>query len=305
MTVADAWMSTKGKLQRSGIQNPSLEAEILIRRALNIERSQFYAVLKDTMQGIETRAIDSMLQRRLNGEPLSYITETREFYGLELYVNSDVLVPRQETELLIDTILTLTKGSSDRQLILADVGTGSGAIAVAIGHHLPHAVIYAIDLSRKALRVADINRMKHHLSNRVKTLKGDLLKPLPKPVDMIIANLPYLKAEEMAELPPDVSREPPTALDGGTDGLRMISRLLDQAPSYLRPGGWLLLEINPQLLEPVIAMGQETFPNARVSYKHDLLGLARAVIVEMRGNYGEKAIRMNPIEHATDTATTN
>jgi len=282
MTVADAWMSAKGKLHRGGIENPSLEAEILIRRALNIERSQFYAMLKDTLQGIETRALDSMLQRRLNGEPLSHITEAREFYGLELYVNSDVLVPRQETELLIDTVLAITKGGSGRQLALADVGTGSGAIAVAIGHHLPHAIIYAIDLSRKALRVADINRMKHHLSNRVKTLEGDLLKPLHKPVDMVVANLPYLRAEEMAELPPDVSREPATALDGGTDGLQMISRLFDQAPSYLRPGGWLLLEINPQLLEPVIAMGRKTFPNAAVSYKHDLLGLARAVIFEKR-----------------------
>ena len=279
MKVAETWVRAKERLGRGGIEEPSLEAEVLIRQALNIERPQFYAVLKDPMAGIESGALDSMLRRRLDGEPLAYITETREFYGLELHVNADVLVPRQETELLVDTILTFTKDSPDRRTVVADVGTGSGAVALAVGYHLPQAVVYATDVSQAALHVADVNRRRHRLYDRVTLLEGDLLEPVTTPVDIIVANLPYVTTDEMAALPADVGREPAKALDGGADGLDVMRRLFEQAPSHLRSGGWLVAEIAPQQLETVMAMGRDAFPSDDVAFERDLLGLSRAVVV--------------------------
>ena len=279
MKVAETWVRTKERLHSGGIDEPGLEAEVLMRRALNIERSQFYAVLSNPVLGVESEALDSMLRRRLDGEPLPYITETREFYGLDLYVNADVLVPRQETELLVDAVLALTKDSLDQRIVVADVGTGSGAIALAVGYSLPQAVVYATDMSLAALHVADVNRRRHLLSSRVMLLQGDLLEPLTTSVDIIVANLPYLSTKEMAALPSDVSREPATALDGGADGLDVMRRLFEQAASHFRRGGWLLAEIAPQQLGAVMAMGREAFPSADVAFERDLLGLPRAVVV--------------------------
>ena len=280
MKVRESWVSVKERLSGVGIDDAGLESEVLVRHALRSDRAQFFASLEDVLAPRSQQRIERLLQLRTAREPLAYILGFREFYGLDIHVNPTVLVPRQETELLVDGVLGYARKRRDQPLLIADVGTGSGAIAVAVAVHVPSATVYATDTSRGALEVADVNRRRHGVSNNVHLLSGDLLEPLPAPVDVVVCNLPYLDGDEMATLPPEVRREPPSALNGGGEGLQVIRRLLREAPSYLRPGGLLLVEIGPDQLEPVLRLGRESFPTAAVSFDRDLSGLPRVVSIE-------------------------
>ena len=282
MTLRSAWTQARSRLERAGIDDASLESEVLLRHALGIDRATFFASLEE--QSLEEHPDDSALGlaqalvgRREGGEPLAYILGRREFYGLDLLVTPTVLIPRQETELLVDTILELGGGRSG--LTLADVGTGSGAIAVAAAVNLPGSRVYATDSSEAALRVAKDNCRRHHVEDRVELRHGDLLHPWDVPVDLIASNPPYVMTGEIEGLDREVRREPIEALDGGPDGLGVMRRLFEQAPAALRPGGAMLVEIDPRQLKAVISLASATFPGGRVSYRGDLSGLPRVVVV--------------------------
>lgn len=219
------------------------------------------------------------MQRRVAGEPLAYITGHREFYGLDFVVSPAVLIPRQETELLVDAALDFARGNADDSISIADVGTGSGAIAVAVAHSLPQAHVHATDCSAAALQVAERNCRKHGVANRVSLLHGDLLDPLPLGVDLIVSNPPYIASRLLPELPREVRREPQLALDGGEHGLDVIGRLIKQAPAKLNAGGRLILEISPEQLEAVRELARTFLPDAVVEHRNDLLELARCVTV--------------------------
>jgi release factor glutamine methyltransferase len=261
-----------------GIEDAVIEAEVILRRAMGVDRTKFFASLDDELSPDALRRVDGLLRRRRAREPLAYILGSREFYGLDIATNPSVLVPRPETELLVDRALDFAGGRRDP--VIADVGTGSGAIAVAIAARLPRATVYATDVSAAALRVADVNRRRHHVADRVHLCRGDLLEALPEPVDAIVSNPPYLTTSEMASVAAEVRREPATALHGGTEGLDVIARLLPQVPSRLRAGGLLLIEIAPDQLQAVVRMGKREFPSARVSFHRDLAGRPRVVGVE-------------------------
>ena len=298
MRIRESWARATGQLAQMGILDASIEAEVLLRHATSLERAGFFAALHDQLAPHHQEMVERSIQRRLGGEPLAYITGHREFYGLDFDVSPSVLIPRQETELLVDKVLEFFKQrlpidklgagrrcsqyTPERHAVIADVGTGSGAIAVAIARHLARATIYAIDSDHEALLVADINRRRHAVWRRVHLLQGNLLEPLRQPVDLIVANLPYLRTDEIASLPPEVRREPPHALDGGSDGLDITKRLLHQAPSYIRPGGALLVEIAPQQLGVVWHTAMEAFHTAHVTFARDLLGLPRVVSIDTR-----------------------
>jgi release factor glutamine methyltransferase len=201
-----------------------------------------------------------------------------------------VLIPRPETELLVEKAIEI----SQRRAVVADVGTGSGAIAVSLAVHLPQALVYATDASRGALEVAARNCRRHCVEDRVHLLQGHLLEPLPEPVDLITANLPYVSQAELAQLPPDIRLyEPREALDGGPDGLDHIRRLLAQAGEHLKPRGVVLLEIGATQGEAVIALAKRHFPAARVEIAKDYAGLDRVVIVETPRQLGE-GLRPSP-----------
>jgi len=209
------------------------------------------------------KALDALLARRVSREPLPYILGTREFFGLYFAVDPRVLIPRPETELLVERALGLASrvSSSSGALCIADIGTGSGCIAIALAVHLPHACLYATDVSADALAVAQRNAATHGVASRIRFLWGDLLSPLPQPVHLIVANLPYIAAQEWETLPPEVGRfEPRGALDGGPDGLDLVRWLLRQAPAYLLPGGALLLEIGASQGEAVTKLARAAFP---------------------------------------------
>jgi release factor glutamine methyltransferase len=217
--------------------------------------------------------------RRGNREPLAYVVGHREFFGLDIMVDHRVLIPRPETELLVEHALGVTNRMA-APIQIADVGAGSGAIAVTLAVHLPSATIYALDDSAGALEVVEENARRHHVARRVRCLRSDLLSALPRPVDLIAANLPYVATEEWQQLAPEIrDHEPRSALDGGPDGLDLIGRLLATAGPCLRPGGAILLEIGAGQGVAATDLARECIPEARVHLVQDYAGLDRLVVV--------------------------
>ena len=278
MRVREAFIQTRGQLAGRKIPDASIETEALLRHVLGLNRAGFFMSLGEPLTDGQTEVVLDLVGRRLDGTPLAYILGHREFYGLEFAVDRHVLIPRQETELLVDKVLQF---ASDRELKgpfrVADVGTGSGAVAVAVAVHVPQATVYATDISGEALQVADVNRHRHGVESRLHLVQGDLLQGLGGAFDVIVSNPPYIRSLNMAGLAAEVGREPSRALDGGADGLAITERLLRQASSRLRPGGLALVEIAEDQLDPTLALAERTLPSARVSYARDLLGLPRVV----------------------------
>jgi release factor glutamine methyltransferase len=266
-----------------------LEAEVLLAHVLGLTRAQLYARLDDALNPETTARFHALIARRATHEPLAYLTGHREFYGLDFVVDLRVMIPRPETELLVEKALELR--CAIRDLRLADVGTGCGCIAVALAVNLPQATVYATELSVEALAVATEN-VRRHLDvapsvypclsvDRVRLLCGDLLAPLPEAVDLIVANLPYVTTAEWENLPPEIHDfEPNIALDGGEDGLEQIRRLLAQAPTYLKPGGAILLEIGVGQAPAVASLARRHFPTASLTLAKDLAELERVVIIQ-------------------------
>lgn len=279
MKLAESYVAARERLAGAGVMDAALEAEVLHRHAMQTDRVRFFANLQEEVEATELHSLDSLLGRRLGGEPLPYITGEREFYGLAFFVDARVLVPRQETELLVDLALKAVARAKPDRPVIADAGTGSGAIAVALATHLPDAMVYATDMSEDALAVAARNCERHGVADKVRLLHGDLLAPLPEKVDIIVSNPPYIPSGQIETLPEDVRREPRMALDGGVDGLELVRRLLSQTSRQLQPGGTLVFELMPEQAEAAMGMARQAFPNAAVSFEKDLLGLPRAVVV--------------------------
>ncbi len=274
MTLKQALTRAREILVANSIEDAPLECELLLRHILKISRVQLYLGLDQELSPEQEETSWRLIERRLSHEPTAYITEHREFYGLDFYVDSSVLIPRPETELLVEKAINL--GQKHTVFTIADVGTGCGAIAITLALNLPRAKIYATDISALALKAAQINCQKHGVTNRICLLQGDMLGPLPEPVDLIIANLPYVRE---SELPPicSVNLEPPLALNGGSDGLEKIRQLCRQLSSKLRPKGCLLLEIGQGQRGTVTAFLCSLFPSAKIEVTPDLSGIERVV----------------------------
>ncbi|MBM3933875.1 MAG: peptide chain release factor N(5)-glutamine methyltransferase [SAR202 cluster bacterium] len=277
MTVREAWVRSARRLEAAGVPDAGLEAEVLLRHALGVDRTIFLTLLTEPMPDSASAALEGYIDRRASMEPLSYITGHREFYGLDIYVTPAVLVPRPETELLVGHAIKHARDAPTATIV--DACTGSGAIAVAIARNVPGCVLYATDISERALAVAEVNRRLHGVADRVCLYHGDLLTPVSGPVDVIVSNPPYLRTGAIDGLAPEVRREPREALDGGPDGLDIVRRLFEQASTRLKPGGMLICEIDPDQADAVAGMGRSAFPGAVVSVENDLAGLKRAVKV--------------------------
>jgi release factor glutamine methyltransferase len=282
LTLQEALRRATARLTEAGIEEPALEAEVLLRHALALDRTQLYQRLRDELPPEADSTYGAFLERRLRREPTAYITGRKEFYCLELEVTPVAAVPRPESELLVEETLAIAhRRGQDPPLTIVDVGTGCGAIALALAAGLPHAQIIATDCSPTALDLAQRNAQRLGVAPRVRFLCGDLLSPLEEDADLLVANLPYCRAGDWESLAPEVRcYEPRPALDGGPDGLRLIERLVRQAPAYLRPGAAVLLEIGDDQGEAVRLLAGETFPRATVEVKQDLAGLDRLVIIQ-------------------------
>ena len=283
MRLGEAWARSRKRLELANIPDASIEAQVLLCNALGIDRATFHASPDRELSDEDTDAFERTVERRVEGEPLSYITGHREFYGLDFLVTPNVLVPRQETEFLVEAVLEYarSRGEDEGTLAIADIGTGSGCIAVAVGHHLPNVTVYATDVSHEALRVAAENVRRHGVEGRVHLRQGDLFGALDGPVDVVVSNPPYLSDDEADELPPDVQREPSLALVAGADGMDVLRRLIVGAREYVKPGGLLALEIDSRRLEAVERLARGTFPGGEIGVVKDHAGLDRVVTVRV------------------------
>ncbi len=261
----------------SGLQDtedPGLESEVLLRRILNFTRAQLYLDLNFKLDPDLEEAFINWVERRRQGEPLAYIINSREFYGLDFFVDSRVLIPRPETEMLVEEAIRFCEKWPSA--VLADIGTGSGAISISLAVHLPEVKIFAADISPQALEVASFNARKHGVENHVTFLPGDLLEPLITPVDALIANLPYVETSAWQAMP-SAAFEPRLALDGGKQGVDQIFRLIDQLKGKVNPGGCVLLEIGMGQAEAVRGYLKKLFPATSIDTLKDLAGIERVV----------------------------
>ena len=282
MKIKELLYEASQKLINSGIPDPSLEAEILIRHVLQIDRARIFQDLDNDLLNHQENAINSLIDKRQEGYPLSYITGNREFYGIELKISEGVLIPRQETELLVETAIKISEMIKGHQIRVADIGTGSGAIAVAVALNIDNSFVYACDISDIALKIADKNIKKYSLENKIQLCHGDLLDSLLTKVDIILSNPPYIPTNQIQDLSKEVLNEPKIALDGGMDGLVSITKLMKQAIDKLKPKGAMVIEISPELSERVIKLADKYFPESQISILKDLMGMNRAVLINKR-----------------------
>jgi release factor glutamine methyltransferase len=258
--------------------SPRLEAELLLAHLLQRARPYLLAHPEALLTPEQAATYAAHIARRAGGEPLPYITGHVEFYGLDFTVTPAVLIPRPETELLVEEALLWLKDHP--QATAADIGAGSGCIAVTLAVQVPALRLIATDCSPAALTVARANAERHGVAGRITFLEGDLLAPLPAPVELLVSNPPYVAEDEWDDLPPSVRREPRAALLAGPKGLDVLRRLLTQAPALLRPGGLLLVEIGERQGTAARALAQAAFPHADVRILTDLAGKERVLRVQ-------------------------
>ncbi len=235
---------TRAHFESKKLSSPRLDAELIMGHALSLERVMLYAHFDRPLGQEELTAIRGLVARRARGEPMAHLVGKKEIWSLTFEVTPDVLIPRPDTETLIE--LCVTKMKTRETPVIADVGTGTGCIAIALAKELPAAKVTAIDISPKALAIAEKNRERHAMNERVSLVESDLLASIPENADfdLIAANLPYIAREEIPKLMRDVKDfEPHLALDGGPDGLDLVRRLVLEARTRLREGGVLALEI--------------------------------------------------------------
>ncbi|MBN1933996.1 MAG: peptide chain release factor N(5)-glutamine methyltransferase [Anaerolineae bacterium] len=266
--------------QLGAVSESDTSARLLLAHVLGRSVTDLFVHPEWALTGPQQAEFERLVARRADYEPVAYLIGHRAFFDLDLAVDVRVLIPRQETELLVECALDLARCWPQSRV--ADVGTGSGAIAVSLAVHLPRATIWAVDRSAEALEVARANARRCGVEGQIAFLQGDMLSPLPGQVDLIAANLPYVSESEYADLPPDVRRyEPCQALLAGVDGLAAIRALLRQAPEYLAPDGIILLEIGAGQGAAVAALARNTFPQARIEAMQDYAHLDRIIIIDL------------------------
>lgn len=272
---------TRARLAAAGIQEYRLEAELLLQHVLDIDAARMFAGLSDSVPSKAEATLRRAADRRADREPLAYITGRRTFYGREFGVTPDVLIPRPETELLVDLALRWAAGRSDLQI--ADIGTGSGALAVTLASEMRDAAIDAVDLSPRALDVARSNARQFGAADRIEFLEGDLAGPLEgRRYQLVIANLPYVRSDTLTRAEDEVRREPVLALLGGQDGLDVIRRFAPMLSDIMDPAGSLaLFEVDPLTAGGAAETIAAALPGARVRVELDLARLERCVAAEL------------------------
>jgi len=291
-SVATTLRAAIARFHQAGIDSPTLTARLLLAAALDKPREWLVAHNDHPLSPEQAEAFERLSARALAHEPLAYLLGRREFYGLDFVIDPRVLIPRPETEMLVERALERLPAAGQNRapqpdasrvdVDVIDVGTGSGAIAIAIARHAPGARLAATDISGEALEVARINAERHGVADRIAFAQADLLENTPYRARVITANLPYVTTEEIETLPPEIqAHEPRVALDGGGDGLALVRRLLGQLPAHLLPGGAAFFEIGASQGAAALRAAAEALPSAHVTLDKDLAGLDRVLSVVM------------------------
>jgi release factor glutamine methyltransferase len=250
MTGSELLQWSTNVLKDHQVENPRLNAELLLAHSLKINREELYVRLHRDVKEREKEDLERLIRRRVSGDPLQYILGHHEFWSIDFKVDSRALIPRPETELLVEQSLSiLSKKTFEQNPSVLEVGTGSGAIAIALAKEVEHIFLVATDISRNALLLAKENAQTAGVEHQIMFVNGDLFSPFrrsreKKPFDLILSNPPYIVRHKIWTLAKEVKDyEPTIALNGGEDGLAFYRRIIPEAPGYLRPGGWLLLEV--------------------------------------------------------------
>lgn len=280
-SVREAYLWGREHLEACGVEAAALEAEVLLRHALGVDRAQLYARWPCPLPEGAWRRYVQLLEERAAGRPLAYVVGEREFFGLRFAVDPRVLVPRPETELLVEVVLRATQGVASP--VYVEVGTGSGAVAVALAVHRPDATVYATDLSAAALAVAVENARRHRVLERVRLLEGDALTPVLQAgvrAHAVASNPPYVPPEARAELPREVLAEPEVAVFApGPRGVELHERIAEQARRVLLPEGLIALEVAAKWDQArTVAETLSRFGYRDPQVVRDLSGLERVVV---------------------------
>ncbi len=255
VSLRDALTTAIDRLTAAGVPSPRMNAELLLRFTLDCDRAYLYAHPERELTTEEQTRYEEALAQRARGIPAQYITGHQEFWGMDFIVNPAVLIPRPETEHVIETVLQLVNGgrASSPGMRIVDVGTGSGCIALALAKELPEAEVHATDISPAALEVARANAARHQLENRIQFHETDLLQCLERArLDFVVSNPPYVGESEQDQVQLGVRKfEPRKAVFAGPTGLEVIERLIPQAQAALKPGGWLVMEISGTIAQGV------------------------------------------------------
>lgn len=282
MILAQALQQSARILGSNGIDDSYIEARTMLSHITKLSPVQIYTQPELILSQEQESNLQGMVKRRLGHEPTAYIVNHREFYGIDFYVDARVLIPRPETELLVDTAIEFASNTClTTPLVIADIGTGCGAIAVSLALNLPNSKIYATDVSSSALEVARLNCESHKVTDRITLIQGHLLEPLPENVDVLVANLPYIKTSELINLSLEIMQfEPRTALDGGENGLDHIRQLLEQAEGRINTKGCLLLEIGQNQEQEVSYLIHSCLNKVNFAFISDLNGIKRIAKID-------------------------
>ncbi|MGA6927384.1 MAG: peptide chain release factor N(5)-glutamine methyltransferase [Desulfosarcina sp.] len=279
-----AW--TTGYFNDHGIDGARTEAEVLLAHTLGTRRIDLYLNYDQPLCDDELARFKAVVKRRVDHEPVAYITGTREFWSLELMVNRSVLIPRPETECLVEAVLPFLDHRTGPPKRVLDLGTGSGAIVIALAHEHPRHRYLAMDRSAAAVRTARQNAGKHHLDHRIDWFCGDwnaALATRRRNFDLIVSNPPYIRSGDMEGLQPEIRHyEPGMALDGSTDGLTCLRRIVEAGHRHLRTGGRIALEIGCDQAEAVLALAEATGRYRHFRIVKDYSGLDRVVVFELK-----------------------
>jgi len=285
MTLFDVLKGAAHDLEDHRVENPRLNAELLLARCLGFSREKLYANLRCEIQADEKKALDELLRRRMAGEPLQYLLGHQEFWSVDLEVDPRVLIPRPETEVLVEEALSILSTFSGRVPRVLDIGTGSGAIVIALTKEVRAILAVATDISHEALQVARENARKVGVSQRIHFVRGDLLRPF-RPLtggvfDLILSNPPYVCRSDIEKLTAEVrDHEPRLALDGGEDGLDFYRQISRQVPSHLREGGWLLVEMGQGQGAKISSLLEQSGSFRGPEFVRDLSGIERVIKVQ-------------------------
>jgi release factor glutamine methyltransferase len=282
MTLAQTLQQSAHTLSVNGIEDSYIEARMLLGHITKLSPAQIYTQTEQTLSQEQERSLCELIERRLRREPTAYIINRKEFYGIDFYLDSRVLIPRPETELLVDTALGFLKNTYlSSPPLIADIGTGCGAIAISLALNLPRSKIYATDISYSSLEVAKLNCEHYKVTRQVTLLQGNLLEPVLEPVDLIVANLPYIRSSELENLSPEITGfEPRTAIDGGENGLKCIRQLLEQTKEKTNPRSCLLLEIGQNQEQEIIHLIHSCLNKVSFTFIPDLNGINRVVKID-------------------------
>ena len=280
MKIRQAYTDAVDRLRAAGVPEAETEARLLIQHAAGLDATAFLTTLDSRFPECQRKTLADLLDRRAGREPLAYLIGRKDFFGREFDVDARVLIPRPETEMLVELATEFATTAGHSRLNIADIGTGSGILAITLAAELPDAVVTAVDIDRNALDVARLNAMKLGVADRIRFVHADLNALPGARYEVVVSNPPYIRSSALQALEPELSFEPVQALNGGDDGLAVLGPLIESLPKLLAPGrGAAFIEIDPPVAAVTVRQAAEVLPGSRVEVYRDLAGLDRCLAV--------------------------